>query len=396
VTDWQKDFSYFWESVRDGYAYWDRAPCNWSAVPRAYAADLAAVKDEIGFIRLLERVIAELCDNHASLGTNLDDSFRLVPSGTDVRVEARSNGIYITDLRYGSSELKRGDRILGIGGQPIHAALASVWPRTVPKGSLVAKTCCANVLLAGRHNQPRLVQTPRGKFELESAERGPAGPGLVRFDNQKPVSHIRPADSLGNNELIAEFDKYMPFLTGGEGLILDLTDTPGGGNTTVARAILGWFVNKEMPYQRHENPSELRQFGVRRFWTEWVAPRPGKFYGGPLCVLVNGWTGSMGEGIAIALQGMGRAKLVGMPMAGLLGAISRDETPVAKIPFFFPTERLSRLDGTPREKCLPDVMAPSAAFQRATTLLRSLPRPKTGLFVMDPNVPGTARGPVKN
>lgn len=365
MTDWQKDFQYFWESIRENHAYLREAPCQWDSVPGAYAEELAAVNDKNGFIRLLERAIGELCDNHASLGTNLADSYRLVPSGTDIRVEARPNGIYVTDLRFLRPNLKVGDRVL-----KMEVALTSVWPKTVPKNDLTARTYCANMLLAGQHNRPRQLTTQQGPVSLEAVENRSSPAELVRFEIGRSLDWIRPLNSLGNNKLISEFDKAMAALQSTKGLILDLTDTPSGGNTTVARAILSWFVSKEQPYQRHEVPSEFQQFGVRRFWTEWVAPRPGKHYRGPLYVLINGWTGSMGEGIAIALQGMKRAKLVGMPMAGLKGAVSRDELPLTKIPFYFPTERLSRIDGTPREKCLPDIPAPTVtARQRAEALL---------------------------
>ena len=81
----------------------------------------------------------------------------------------------------------------------------------------------------------------------------------------------------------------------------------------------------------------------------------------------------MGEGIAIALQGMHRAKLVGGPMAGLQGAITRFTLDSSGIAYFFPTERLFRIDGTPRERCLPDLRVPcdpqDSPLHRAVALL---------------------------
>ena len=40
-------------------------------------------------------------------------------------------------------------------------------------------------------------------------------------------------------------------------LVIDLTDTPSGGNTSVARAIMSWFVDRPRSYQVHKvvNPS---------------------------------------------------------------------------------------------------------------------------------------------
>ncbi len=358
LPDWNKEFRYLYESIRNNYAYLSESPCNWGMIPQAYASELAQITDRNSFISLLERALDELCDNHVSLGTNLASSFRLVPSGTDVRVEARPGGIYVTDLRAELSPLSQGTRILGAGGKPIDVALSEVWPKTVPKNNLRAKTYFSNKLIAGRHNQPRTVQTPHGPLTLLPIENNREKRPLVSVTASGHLGLIRPLDSLGDNGLIADFDRAMEKVRGSRGLVLDLTETPGGGNTTVARAILGWFVAKETPYQRHEDPTERRRFGVRRFWTEWVAPRPGKSYTRPLVVLVNGWTGSMGEGIAIGLQGMSRAVLIGSPMAGLKGAVSRDELPETKIPFWFPTEQVFRLDSAPREKCRPDLLVP--------------------------------------
>jgi hypothetical protein len=348
VPSWNKEFQYLWESIRDNYAYLSEAPCNWNAAPHAYAPELAKITNVNGFIALIERVLDELCDNHVSLGTNLASSFRLVPSGTDVRVEARPDGVFVADLRAGASPLSR--------------------------DSLLAKTYVSNKLLAGRHDQLRMVRTTQGTLALLPIERGPEKRPLLSVSVAGRIGRVQPLDSLGDNDLIGEFDRAMESVRGCSRLVLDLTETPSGGNTTVARAILGWFVRKETPYQRHEDPTELRRFGVRRFWTEWVAPRPGKQFNGRVCVLVNGWTGSMGEGIAIGLQGMGRAALIGSPMAGLKGAVSRDELPETKIPFGFPTEKISRIDGTPRESCRPDILVPwgpnQPALRRAEAWLR--------------------------
>ncbi|RYY95085.1 MAG: hypothetical protein EOO11_16585, partial [Chitinophagaceae bacterium] len=69
----------------------------------------------------------------------------------------------------------------------------------------------------------------------------------------------------------------------------------------------------------------------------------------PVAVLVGPWTGSVGEGIAIGLDGLKRARIVGSPMAGLRGAIYSYTLPHTRIGFSFPAERLYHVDGTPRE-----------------------------------------------
>jgi C-terminal processing protease CtpA/Prc len=72
-----------------------------------------------------------------------------------------------------------------------------------------------------------------------------------------------------------------------------------------------------------------------------------------LVILVNRWTGSMGEGIAIGFDGMKRAKIIGDKMAGLLGAIYSYNCPETKIGFSIPVEKLFHVNGTPREDFKP-------------------------------------------
>ncbi|HVO73810.1 MAG TPA: hypothetical protein VMT35_07290, partial [Ignavibacteriaceae bacterium] len=69
-------------------------------------------------------------------------------------------------------------------------------------------------------------------------------------------------------------------------------------------------------------------------------------------VLVNHWTGSMGEGIAIGFDALGKT-VAGTKMAGLNGAINRFQTSKLEIPFSLPTEQLYHINGNPRENFIP-------------------------------------------
>jgi len=142
-------------------------------------------------------------------------------------------------------------------------------------------------------------------------------------------------------------------LISNKNLILDLTETPSGGNSTVARAIMGRFVNKVLPYQIHE--FDEKDYDTKRHWVEYVSPRK-KIYKGNVYILVGHWTGSMGEGIAIGFDALDRATVIGTPMAGLLGAISNFRLTETKIGFQFPTERLYHINGIPREDFIPKIL----------------------------------------
>ena len=163
---------------------------------------------------------------------------------------------------------------------------------------------------------------------------------------------IRFNDSLGEDATVAAFDAAMATARPGQPVVLDLTDTASGGNTVIARAIMGWFVDTPTAYQIHNLPAEERETGVPRQWIEQVLPRPGKRHRGSVTVRVGRWTGSMGEGLAVGMEGLG-ADVVGDRMAGLLGAIYDHRLPNSGLVIKLPTERLYAVDGTPRETFRP-------------------------------------------
>jgi carboxyl-terminal processing protease len=197
--------------------------------------------------------------------------------------------------------------------------------------------------------------------------------GLLESKRLGSVGYIKINNSLGNNALIAAFDSALTSLSDTQGLILDLRECPSGGNTTVARAIMGLFITQEQPYQRHEFTAEEVAYGVKRMTIELVAPRVTP-YTAPLVVLVGRWTGSMPEGITIGFDAMKRATIMGTEMARLNGAITSYRLPNSGIGFDIPTERLYRIDGLPRENYVPPVVIPPSAGGNDKTLEAALLR----------------------
>ena len=117
---------------------------------------------------------------------------------------------------------------------------------------------------------------------------------------------------------------------------------------------MGRFIGREGFYQKHSIPSE-ETFGAKRSWMEIVSPRGDFRFDAPVVILVDHWTGSMGEGIAIGMDGLKRATIVGTEMAGLLGAINGVTLPISKIGVNFPVEKLFHVNGLPREDFVPPV-----------------------------------------
>jgi carboxyl-terminal processing protease len=344
------------------YAYLDRFESASAPISEKLRLEAEQVTDRRSLLRYVERALLTLSDHHAITGSSLAHSWAVVPSYADLWL-IENDGLYTVDaVRSGSpaqeAEIGRGDRIVSVDGVPIGEAVSAFWadlglPMTSERAAFAAR-----VLAAGRRDRPRRIGLQRNgvprSLELPSLystpreERAP-----ITVLEQEDNLTIRINDALGEDATIAAFDAAMAGARAGQPVVIDLRDTPGGGNTTVARAILGWFVDRPRAYQVHNLPGEQRSTGVPRQWIEQVLPRAGKHHTGPVRVLVGRWTGSMGEGLAIGFDAIG-ADVTGGEMAGLLGAIYDHRLEHSGLIIKLPTERLMHVDGTPREQFVPD------------------------------------------
>jgi C-terminal processing protease CtpA/Prc len=360
-SKYEKDLQQFFDLVKENYAYLEQQKIDVEKIRSIYTPEVKNVSNNRDFIRLLETILDEFYNGHVSLNTNLSTSNRLIPSGQDIYLEKIKDKFIITDLRkgYGAelSGLKLGDEVIAFNVKGIEEQAKLFLPRSATSYTSDMWLYVLNKLLAGTHDMKRTVTVLRNGQQLNFY------PDSIRITNPKDLlekkildnktAYIKINNSLGENQLIAEFDKAVDEFLGYKNLYIDLTETPGGGNSTVARCIMGRFINKPMPYQQHE--FDEKDYDTKRSWVEYVTPRKQQFKG-KLFILVGHWTGSMGEGIAIGFDGMKRAKIIGTKMAGLLGAIDGFVLQETKIGFQIPTERLYHVNGTARENFLPGVL----------------------------------------
>lgn len=356
------DFDYLWSALRESYVYLDKKETDWNRVRELYRPMRGAVKTRSDFVALLERVLDELYDNHLSLNTNLKTSPRLVPTGLDVWAEWRNQRAVITQLRRGFSAeqagLKVGMEIISVNGVPVESAVARRLPKTLKVKSSEARNWALRAVLAGTHDQPRIVvakfrNAPPATYRLDLDRH-------VTVDNHsyKPkvewkilpqrIGYIKINDLI-SSDIVSQFDAALAQLRTTHGLMLDIRDIPRGGNTDVAEPILGRLISRRIGYQ------EVVPLHQAKYIKE-VSPRGDWVYEKPIVVLVNRWTASMGEGIAIGLDGMKRATIVGTRMAGLNGGVFNLELPNTKIGVIYPGERLNHINGTPRENIVPPVL----------------------------------------
>lgn len=348
--------------VNENYAYLERLPQKRFTVTPKLRSELQSIATPRELVRYSERALMLLADHHAITGASLKDSWAVFPSYGDLWIE-RSGGHYVIeqvreDSPADEAGIRPGDRLVSIGAQPTSVAVTEFWRDLGTTGGGERDGYAARVLAAGRRDRPRALGIQDGSghvrrlllpsmYSEEQVDRPPltataAGETLV----------IRFHDSLGNVDTVEAFDAAMARAKPGQPILIDLTETPGGGNTTVARGILGWFVTRPRGYQVHSLPVEERRTGIARQWVEQVLPRRGKHHPGPVTVRVGRWTGSMGEGLAIGFDAIG-ARVEGTRMAGLLGAVYDYPLPNSGIVLKLPTERLFTVGGEPRETFAP-------------------------------------------
>ncbi|PZU88406.1 MAG: peptidase [Chryseobacterium sp.] len=358
-TKYQKDFNEFWSDINDNHAYLEQQNIDWKKVKEIYEPQSAKISNDSEFISFLENVLNELYNGHSSLNINLSTSNRLVPSGSDLYIETVGNKYIIKDLRKGFGAdlagLKIGMEVAAFNGKSIDEQLKKFLPKFTNQYNSKMYQYAIDMLFAGTHDIKReitVVENGKSKTFFPITY-GNSNELLFSKILNDTTAYIKINNSLGNNNLIAEFDKTLDSFFQFKNLIIDLTETSGGGNSTVARAIMGRFTNQLLPFQIHE--FDEKEFETKRHWEEYVTPRK-TIYNGKVYILVGHWTGSMGEGIAIGFDGMKKAETIGTKMAGLLGAISNFQMTETKIGFQFPTERLYHIDGTPRENFVPKIL----------------------------------------
>jgi len=320
------------------------------------AAERGAVHDRDSLLHYAEDRIASLADHHAITGGSFKDSWAIVPTYADLWVERQGAEYGIVAVRPASAAAKAGivagDRLVAVGAVPIAQAVSDFWSGMGLEVTPQRADYAARVLAAGRRDRTRSLSIAHNgstrTIELPNLYGPHADQPLLSVEG----AVIRFNNSLGDQATIKAFDRAMAALPPTAKVVLDLSDTPSGGNTSVARAIMGWFVDRPQSYQVHRLPAEERETGVPRQWIEQVLPRPGKYHRTLPSVVVGRWTGSMGEGLAIGLAALG-ARIEGSRMAQLKGAVYDFSLPSCGLVVKFPAERLYTVRGIPREDFVP-------------------------------------------
>lgn len=373
----KEDLEFYLKTVKEDYVYLDDKKTNWDKVSQFAWKNFDNVRNRTDFLSLIERLQIELYDNHVQLLNSTMYSPKVLPSSSDIYAEYKNGKAQVINLMPNTpafQALQINDQIISVNNKPIKNALNRFVGTSFNDVDDEIRSWALNIALAGDRGKSRTYTILRNGKEVkvnlpESNFLSYKNPLTIKhFDN---IGYVRINNSLGDNAILEEFPKAIKLLSDTNGLILDLRQTQSGGNSLIARAILGHFTENDHFYQKHEIPYDEKNHGVKRSWVEIASPiKP--YYSKPIVVLVNQWTGSMGEGLTIGFDAMPQATIIGAPMARLLGAMWDYRMPNSKIGFKLAIEKMYHVNGTPRESFTPEIEIKRSSTQQDDVLLKAL------------------------
>lgn len=352
-----EDFDELWRTLKERYCYFDEKQTDWSAVRALYRpqALTAASRDDFGAV--IDRVLGELYDGHTHRGGGADGSARL--PYYDLWVEpGRAGAAMVTSVRDGSAAADAGvvpgDTIIGIDGGSVVARAQPAIPRCLRRPDPAATAYALNVAVSGRRGQPRRL-TLRN---VAGGERAIVLPLKIMPKLPDVESRLLPSGhgciiirSFADQAVVDAFDAALLQFRDTPGLVIDVRQN-GGGDTAVARPIMGRFIAERKAYarMRRRNADHLSDP-----WSEFVDPRGPFTYNAAVVVLTSRWSASMAEGFPMGMRGIGCATIVGTPMMQLGAGVFPLRLDRTGIDLQYSAEPVYDVDDRARSLLEPDV-----------------------------------------
>lgn len=354
----KEDLNKIISDISENYIYLQSKKIDLNCIRDYYEQQIKQIRSEAETVLFFEYLLDEFHDNHLTLRTNRNSSFRLFsPIYAEIKNDKTIiSNVWQTQIRNLNQNIV-GAEIIKFNGQNFDEVVKNFPTYCNDKNKKETKEWIANKILSGRYNEPRILS-----LKLLNGENITLDLDKLYLKNDKSllstkivenIGIIRINNSLGNDSLVNGFDKTLSNLANTKGLIIDLRNTIFGGDSYEARGIMGRFINEPKPYQKHSYTAKSQNNpDIERSWIEYVSPRLEQ-YKQPVVILVGRWTGSMGEGLAIGFEGMERAEVVGTEMRRLAGEVYDFDFSHQKYGYKLSTAKLYHINGTLREEYIP-------------------------------------------
>ncbi len=360
-------------ALASNYAYLEDSQVSSNHIFSTFAPQLIQATDRRTFIDTAQAMLRHFHDPHLNLGPYDLEDYSVYPTGSDIYAEFKSSHSLpvIVDVKAGSAAAEAGVRpgmiIKGINGVTVDSAITHVMRVSKEQLSWHQQRFALNIALGGKRYQPRTLLLTNGDHECLTIELAATYDAINALSDGPLVSHrqigdvgyIRINNSLGNSDTSKAFKQALEALEGSQGWIIDLRNTPSGGNTGVAEPMMGHFVDKTTVYQTYQRQTETTSWQQAEKQQATASPQQ-PFIDKPFVVLAGRWTGSMGEGTTIGLDALGAKAIIGAPMADLLGGIQQIKLEESDAWIDIAYERLFHVDGTFREDFVPSIKLDAA------------------------------------
>ncbi|WP_168800774.1 S41 family peptidase [Psychroserpens sp. NJDZ02] len=375
----EEDFEQIISDIKNNYIYLNDKKVDIDCIYSNYKQKIKLIDSEDQRLLFFEYLLDEFYDSHVMLMRAIRPSYRLDSPIFTVTNNGKAKIKNVWQTQIENIDLNIiGSEVLKINGIDLITKIEKFPTICNDKNDFETRNWITNKIIAGKYNEPRVLtlKLSNGKiidFDLDKIKLKKKS-SLLTLSTINNIGIIRLNNSLGQNALIEKFDSAIDRLQNTKGLIIDLRNTTGGGNSYVARGIMSRFINESMPYQLHQifDESWDNQPIIKRSWAEHVSPR-NKQYKNPVVVLVGKWTGSMGEGLAIGFDGLGRAEIVGTEMKRLAGGSTNNfHLKNENLDYKLTTEKLFHLNGTPREKYIPENYVSQSSTEKDETLEKGI------------------------
>jgi carboxyl-terminal processing protease len=350
LTENQLEFDQLMAVFENDYIYLNDKRRLLRCIQKTYRPHVDTISQTYYKVLFYEQLLNELYDTHIILNTNTPESYRLK---APIYVELRGGKFYVSDVFFTEFQYDLEDNILGaevvwFNELPFDEVIDGFYTQCQDKRKPEIREWVANKLLMGQYNDARFLGLKLSSGEEFNLDLDKIGfkerPGLLEATRKNNIGVIKVNNSLGNDSLPYHFNLALNELMDTDALILDLRNTPDGGNTGVAEPVMGRFVKQRSAYQKCESKDET--------YLRYVVP-VGETYTKPVYVLVGRWTGSMGEGMAIGFEGMNRGTVVGTEMNRLAGSMIPFRLKNSSFSARISTEKLYHLNGQLREHYVP-------------------------------------------